>query len=1194
MEKKKRLLIIDSNSLLHRAFHALPPLKTKKGELVNAVYGFCLLFLKALKEIKPDFIVATFDLPGPTFRHQEFKAYKAKRPKVPEEIYQQVPKVKEVLKSFEVPIFEKEGFEADDLIGTITQLGRREQIYPKIETIILSGDLDTLQLVDAQTQVYTMRKGIKDTILYDVKGVEEKYQGLRPSQLTDFKGLRGDPSDNIPGVTGIGEKTAISLLKEFGSLENLYSTLNQRPLPKAVLININQRLRAKLEAYKDQAFFSKKLAQLKTNIPLDFKLKDCQFNFSSKGKVAQVFRDLEFYTLLKRLSEENFLNSTTAVVKIRKEEVGEERLREYEEIERLYQEGVFSKKIADIEKKLVPVIKKMGQNGIKIDLDCLEKLSRISENKLKDLATKIYKLSSDQFNINSPSQLAEVLFEKLKISSQGLKRTPTGVISTGASQLSKLKNLHPIINLILEYRELFKLKSGFVDALPHMVSPKDGRIHSQFYQFGTTTGRISCLSAGSLVNTQQGLVGIECVRVGEFIRTSCGLRKVLDWQATGKKPVVVLTFSNGITLRCSPDHRLRSKNEWVRAIDIKVGMPAYMSFTEGIFGDQVALNLNYPAKYRTKKTSILPKTWTEDLAELIGYILADGHISKSNYKGKPTRVVLAFGWDDEYLISHFKRIIEGVFGKSGVRRITKICLTLEVSGVDIEGCVEQLGVRGLSGNIRVPPSLFCAPENIVAAFLRGYFEGDGYVGDDQISVRSVSLSMFKDVQQLLTLFGIPSSISKDSADPRSYARRYTLRIVGDRSKQSFCDRIGFLSAGKQEACKKSVMVSNKRTPAELLTFPNNLNLESIKPQLYFVQRDIKQRVPQALNVFMPKFVAGHQTITLQGAEWIINSLLNEELRQRISFLDEAVKGQYYEVTVTKISHEPAVPMYDISVEEVEQYIAQGIIVHNSSKPNLQNIPIKSELGNSIRRCFVPAAGFKFLSADYSQMELRLAAVLSQDKKMQELFQKGQDFHKLIAQQLFGVKEEEVSVKIRDIAKTLNYGILYGMGAQGLSQRTGLSLAESKKFISQYFKKFSGLSKYIEKFLKSAREKGFAQTIFGRKRFLKEINSIDPRIRAQAERIAVNLPTQGTSADIVKMAMVEIDSRIKSEFGSKAEQIVKMVLQIHDELLFEVKEDKIKEIAPKIKEIMENVAKTVAPLKVELKVGKNWGELENLS
>jgi len=305
-EDKKRLIVIDSNALIHRAYHALPPLTTKKGELVNAIYGFLLVFFKAIKEFQPDFIAATFDFPAPTFRHQKYKLYKAHREKAPEELYQQIPKVKEILENFNVQIFEKEGYEADDLIGTISKLASTPLFSPKrggpeIETIILTGDLDALQLVDKNTKVYTLRKGVKDTVLYDKEKVKEKYQGLTPAKLIDFKALRGDPSDNIPGVFGVGEKTAIALIKEFGSLENLYKEL-EGDTEKAK--KIKQSLRKKLLDHKEQAFVSKMLVEIKLDAPVDFNLEKCRWGEYDKEKVAQIFKNYEFQTLLKRLPGE--------------------------------------------------------------------------------------------------------------------------------------------------------------------------------------------------------------------------------------------------------------------------------------------------------------------------------------------------------------------------------------------------------------------------------------------------------------------------------------------------------------------------------------------------------------------------------------------------------------------------------------------------------------------------------------------------------------------------------------------------------------------------------------------------------------------------------------------------------------------------------------------------------------------------
>lgn len=291
MGEKKRLIIIDSNSIIHRAFHALPPLTTKSGELVNAVYGFLLVLFKAIKEFQPDYIAACFDTPKPTFRHEKYKEYKAKRPPAPPGLYGQIPKVKEVLKSFGVQVFEKEGFEGDDIIGTIASLAPKKQAFPEIETIILSGDTDNLQLIDRHTKVYALRKGVKDTVLYDENLVKEKYQGLTPEQLLDFRALRGDASDNIPGVPGIGNKTATPLILEFGTLEKIYDNLSLIP----------SKIREKLVQNKEQAFFSKELARIHKNVPIDFNLEKCHFGTYDKEKAVKTLEGLEFYSLIGRL-----------------------------------------------------------------------------------------------------------------------------------------------------------------------------------------------------------------------------------------------------------------------------------------------------------------------------------------------------------------------------------------------------------------------------------------------------------------------------------------------------------------------------------------------------------------------------------------------------------------------------------------------------------------------------------------------------------------------------------------------------------------------------------------------------------------------------------------------------------------------------------------------------------------------------
>ncbi len=315
-KKIKRLIIIDANSIIHRAFHALPPLTNKKGEQIGAVYGFLLAFFKSMKDFKPDFVAACFDVHAPTFRHKKFKQYKAKRPPAPKELYSQIPKVKEVLATLKVPVFEKEGFEADDIIGTIAKLAPRKQVIPKLETIILTGDRDALQLVNSKTKVFALSRGIKNAILYNQSQVQEKY-GISSQQIIDYKALKGDASDNIPGVTGIGDKTAVKLLQQFESLENLYQEL-ETSSEKAK--EIKPKLRELLLQYKDQAFLSKFLATINQNVQIDFNLQKCKWGRYDMKQISKTFEEIGLYSLIKRLSEldNNIVNQTEPKKRIKK------------------------------------------------------------------------------------------------------------------------------------------------------------------------------------------------------------------------------------------------------------------------------------------------------------------------------------------------------------------------------------------------------------------------------------------------------------------------------------------------------------------------------------------------------------------------------------------------------------------------------------------------------------------------------------------------------------------------------------------------------------------------------------------------------------------------------------------------------------------------------------------------------------
>ncbi|MBI2356023.1 MAG: hypothetical protein HYV13_02360 [Candidatus Doudnabacteria bacterium] len=771
MEFKHKLLLIDGHALFHRAFHALPAMSGPQGFPTGAIFGFLSMLFKAFNDIKPTHALVTFDVPGPTFRDKLAADYKATRKAPPDDLTIQLPKLKEILTALDIPIYEKEGYEADDLLGIIAHKTPKDVL-----NIIVTGDLDLLQLINGRTEVYRFKIGFSDIQIFDENKMLEVY-GLRPSQWVDYKAIRGDVSDNIPGVPGIGEKGALELIKKFGSLDGVYKAAEAKDK------NIKPGTLKKLEEGREKAYLSKKLAHIDQIGELSLSAKGGSasggnFDFEKtkigdydQNKVVGLLKELEIKALINRLPKVSEKFAAKAEPKPKVKARPNELIKTSEQAQlaaylinpglRIYEERDWdglaeelkaknlAKIFTEIEVLLREVLDDMQKRGIKLDIGYLAKLSKEADKKITELTRKIHKLAGEEFNISSPIQLREVLFDKLKISFEGLRKTgKTKALSTAAEQLEKLRGLHPIVELIFEYRELTKLKSTYLDALPKLVA-KDGRLHTQYSQTVAATGRIS-----------------------------------------------------------------------------------------------------------------------------------------------------------------------------------------------------------------------------------------------------------------------------------------------------------------------------------------------------------------------------------------------------------------------------------------------------SSEPNLQNIPIRTELGNQIRKAFVADSGFVLASLDYSQIELRIAASLSNDPEMIKIFQNGIDFHTATASKIFNVKPEEVTPSQRRDAKTINFSVLYGVSGFGLSERSEMSRAEALEFIKKYFNVFSKLKEYIDKSIEQAHKEGFAVNPLGRIRYFPEINSSNFAIRSAAERAAVNMPIQSLAADILKMAMIEIETRNKEQ-----ETNCRMLLTVHDELVFEIKPDKVDQFVPEIKKIMESVYKLKVPIVVEAKIGPNWMEME---
>lgn len=523
---KKRLVLLDAHAIIHRAYHALPDFSSTKGEPTGALYGLITMLLKIIADLKPDYVAACFDLPGPTHRHREYKEYKATRIKAEDALISQLIRARTVFQAFGIPEYELAGFEADDLLGTITTQLSDD---PDIEIIIASGDLDTLQLVEgSRVKVYTLRKGLSDTIVYDENAVNARF-GFGPKLIADYKGLRGDPSDNIKGVAGIGEKTAADLIKAFGSIEGIYKALQKRPEEFSEK-GIKPRIIMLLKEKEKDARFSKRLASIRLDAPIKFSLPDKSWRIEKHGdEILALCEELEFRTLRERIRA-LILTNNSAQMPIEHIEPLAVDARELEETEvalwllqsdttnptlmdvisygrthlkedtfAAARESIFSelKKTGrlqyvydNIERPLMPIISRMNEAGIFLDAPYLANLAKEYKGELSKIAGRIYEAAGHEFNISSPRQLSAVLFDELKITLARHKKTQGGARTTREEELSKMKGLHPIIDDVLSFRELHKLLTTYIEKMPQMIG-KDGRLHAQFLQAGTTTGRMS-------------------------------------------------------------------------------------------------------------------------------------------------------------------------------------------------------------------------------------------------------------------------------------------------------------------------------------------------------------------------------------------------------------------------------------------------------------------------------------------------------------------------------------------------------------------------------------------------------------------------------------------------------------------------------------------------------------------------------
>lgn len=914
--KKETFVILDGNALIHRAFHALPPLTTKKGEMVNAVYGFASILLKVLKELHPTYIAATFDLAAPTFRHKEFAEYKATRVKAPQDLYDQIPRVKEVVRAFNIPIYEQEGFEADDLIGTVTK-----KLHGKdIRTVIVTGDMDTLQLVDGDTRVYTMKKGVGETTEFGPAEVEERY-GLTPEQMIDYKALRGDPSDNIPGVPGIGEKTATELLRTFVTLDELYEAVETN---SKKIEGIKPRVLELLKSNKKGALLSRKLATIVRTVPIHFVLNDAKARSYHRQQVVDLFQELEFKSLLSKLPTMSLFMHAEAPAT-------QQTLAQPRQDPRKNANYT----IADDRTSFTALLKKLKTiKAIAVDTE----------------TTAINTLDARLLGVSLSWKPGEAFYVNVD-HPDGEKRLKELAKFLGDAKIEKYGH-----NMKYDFKILSQL---------------DIRLHPLAFD---------SMIASYLINPGSRQHSLDAIAFSEF--------------GYEMQPITDLIGKPG-----------------------KAGQLAM---------DQVPL-------------------------EKLGWYSCE---------------------DADFTFRLVKKLGSELASKGGAELMRKIEMPLIPVLADME----------LTG-----------------------------ITVDTVFLKKMSKKVTTDLAALETKI--------------------------------------YRAAGSQ---------FNINSPAQL------------KEVLFEKLKISTQGIGKTKTGFS---TAAAELEKMKDAHPIIPMMVEyRELAKLLSTYLDALPALVHPVTGR------------VHTEYNQVVAATGRL--SSSNPNLQNIPVRTELGREIRKAFVAKEGFMLVSADYSQIELRLAAALSGDKKMLEAFRKGEDIHARTAADIHGIPLENVTKDIRFTAKEVNFGVLYGMGVYGLASRTGISREHAKEFIDKYFSVYKGVAAYIEETKAIAKSRGYVETLFGRRRYLPEINSGMAQMRAQAERMAVNMPLQGTAADLMKLAMIAVHEELPRVSPNS-----KILLQVHDELVLEVPKSDVRRVAAFAKETMETVEKFAVPIVVDVSAGLNWGEME---
>ena len=910
-----RLIVVDGNSIMNRAFYGImgsKMLMTKDGTYTNAVYGFLAIIFKVIDELQPDYIAVAFDLKAPTARHKMYEGYKANRKGMPNELAEQMPIIKDILKCMNITIIEKEGYEADDVLGTLARIGEQQGL----EVTILSGDRDTFQLATDKVTIRIPRTkaGKTEVDNFDRNKVLEIY-GVEPKQLIEVKGLQGDASDNIPGVPGVGEKTALNLIKEYSSIEDLYKSIENGTA------TVKGKLKENLINNKDLAELSKFLGTINVEVPINEKIEELKVKEWNNEEVLNIFKELNFNRFIDRFNLNNFQE------------------------------------------------KKQTKNLFEI----------------KDIDT------------NNKEEMSNII----------------------------------------------------------SIIQKQGKL---IYYFGKKIDK----NSNNIVKKQINSINI-----------------------------------------------LNKENEKVYYIIIK----DFANFLE-----------TFKSVFESEKIEKYGFSISEDYVLLmennvhLSKIIYDAEIA--GYVLNPTNKPIMQNLASEYLNIDIDELI------------------LNNSGIEEKNENKQINLFDTLSNSNEEHEHDCDKfKNALYAYCIGNLSNITLEKLKEIN----SIDLFNNIE--MPLVEVLSQMQVNGM----YVDKNELIQIGNKLKE----KLDILTSEIHELAGENFNINSTQQLGKILF--EKLKLPIIKKTKtgYSTDVDILEK--------------------LKNEHPIIEKIL--EYRSLMKLNSTYVEG--------------LLPYINKKTNRIHSFFHQTITATgriSSTEPNLQNIPTRIELGKQLRKVFKPREGYIYIDADYSQVELRVLAHISKDENMMQAFLHDEDVHKQAASKVLGIPIEEVTKEQRSSAKAVNFGIVYGISDFGLSEQLGISRKEAKNYIEQYLEKYSGIQKFMNDIVEEAKEKGYVETLFHRRRYIPELKSNNYMVRQFGARAAMNTPIQGTAADIMKIAMITTYKKLK-EMNLDAQ----IVLQVHDELILECNINQKDIVAKLLKESMENAIKMDVPLKVETSEAINWYE-----